>query len=65
MNDRTIPRAVRQGARTQPVESKPRPQPVRGNPTLTPDELAIALEMARTERIDRDVAAYAIRKRNQ
>jgi hypothetical protein len=63
MNDRTVVRAVRAGARTQPVERKPHPKNLRGNIALTPDELTTAMEMAREIRIKRDIASYAIRKR--
>lgn len=63
MNDRTMTRAARTGTRTQPVEGKPRPKSLRGNFTLTPDELSTAMEMAREIRTKQDIAAYAPRKR--
>ncbi|MDN4644973.1 hypothetical protein [Arthrobacter sp. PsM3] len=63
MNDRTITRAARTGTRTQPVESKPHPKSLRGNLSLTPDEVAIAMELARKIRTKQDIAAYAARKR--
>lgn len=59
--DRTITRASRQGTRTIPVES--RSKQVRGDSRIFPDEIALAVEMARNERIERDIAAYGIRKR--
>jgi hypothetical protein len=63
MNDRTIPRAVRQGARTAPVEHKPRPKKIRGNISLTPDELVTAMEMARAERVEQQIRDYTHKKR--
>jgi hypothetical protein len=63
MNDSTVQRAVRHGAKTVAVEHKPHPKSLRGNLTLTPDEITTAMEMARELRIKRDIAAYAIRKR--
>lgn len=63
MNDRTITRASRRGARTQPVESKPHPKSLRGNLALAPDELTTAMEMAREIRVKQDIASYAARKR--
>lgn len=62
--DRTITRAWRQGVQTARVESG---RPARANTAaaLGPDELAAAMELARTERIERDIAAYGIRKRDQ
>lgn len=63
MNDRTITRAARQGARTVPVERKPHPPTIRGNVTLTPDELELAMEMARSDRLEQSLRDYAHRKR--
>lgn len=62
MNDRTITRASRQGTRSVPID-QPRTTRIRNDTQFFPDEIALAVEMARTERIERDIAAYAIRKR--
>ncbi len=64
MNDRTITRASRQGTRTAPIEGR-KAKYIRGEIKLSPEELAIAMELARGDRIDRDLAAYAIRKRDE
>jgi hypothetical protein len=63
MNDRTVVRAARQGTHTVPVDPAARSKRVRGNIPLAPDEVQLAVEMARTERIERDIRAYALRKR--
>lgn len=63
MNDRTVHQAVKGGAKTVPVQDKPRAKTIRGNVTLTPDELGIALEMARGERLEHEIRDYAYRKR--
>lgn len=63
MRDTTITRASRVGAKTVPVEHKPRPKSLRGNIRLTADELTTAMEMARELRIKSDIASYAVRKR--
>lgn len=62
MRDNPVHRAYRQGAKTTPVEHK-RPKEIRGNVALTADELALALEMARGERVEQDIRDYAYRKR--
>lgn len=62
MNDQTIPRAARAGVRTVPVEKRVRPRRVRNNTRLTPDEIAAAVDMARSDRTERDIAAYRVRK---
>jgi hypothetical protein len=63
MNDRTIPRAIKQGTRSQPVsDRRRRPIRLRGDVTLAPDELALAMELARAERIKNDIAAYALER---
>jgi len=64
VNDRTVIRACRAGAKTVPVDRWPRPKSIRGNVTLAPDELTTAMEMARELRIKRDIAAYAARKKS-
>lgn len=57
-------RATRRNLSTQPAQgSRARPKTLRGNLALTPDELLTAMEMARAQRIERDIASYAIRKR--
>ena len=63
MIDRTMHQAVKGGAKTVPVGNKPRPKTIRGNETLTPAELSIALEMARSDRLEQDIRDYAHRKR--
>lgn len=63
MNDRLVARAKRFGTKSKPVESKARPSTARGKDPLEPDEVAAAMEMARQDRIDRDIRAYAERKR--
>jgi hypothetical protein len=61
MNDNTVKRAIKQGARSQPVsDRRRRPIRLRGEVTLAPDELALAMELARAERIKDDIAAYAL-----
>ena len=63
MNDRTVQRAVKGRARTVTVESKPKAKKVRGNVTLTPDELTLALDMARSDRLEQELRDYAHRRR--
>jgi len=63
MNDRTVQRAVKGRARTVPVDSKPKAKKVRGNVTLTPDELTLALDMARSDRLEQELRDYAHRRR--
>jgi hypothetical protein len=63
MNDRTVHRAVRSGAKTVPIDTRGRPKVIRGNIELTPDELSIALEMARGERLEQDLRDYSYQKR--
>ena len=58
MNDRTITRACRAGAKTVPVDGRPRPKEIRGDVTLDPDELALALELARADRIEQQIRDY-------
>jgi hypothetical protein len=64
MNDRTVTRAARAGTKTTPVESRARPKPIRGNIDITPDEVALAIEMANADRIKQDIRDYADRKRH-
>lgn len=63
MIDRTVHQAVKGGAKTVPVTDKPRPKTIRGNVALTPAELSLALEMARSDRLEQDIRDYACRKR--
>lgn len=60
MIDRTIARAVRQGARTQPIPRtstrKPRAQK---SPALTPEQIAQAVQDARDTRIHADLLDYS------
>lgn len=63
MRDTTIGRAIRLGTRTIPVESRSRV--IRGDVRIFPDEVALALEMARADRTEQDIAAYKARKAAQ
>lgn len=65
MNDRTVTRACRAGAKTIPVEKPRRAKKITGNITLTPSELALAMELARADRIEQDIQNYRDRKGNQ
>ena len=60
MNDRTVHRAIHQGTRTVPVESRSRV--IRGDVRIFPDEVQLALEMARDDRTEQAIAAYKARK---
>ena len=62
MNDRTITRACRQGAKTTPVEGKPRRFRIYNNVVLTQEEIELAVEMARADRMEHDIRAYAYKK---
>ncbi|UUG70006.1 hypothetical protein SEA_ZUCKER_47 [Arthrobacter phage Zucker] len=63
MNDRTVHQAVKRRAKSVAVESRARPKQIRGNIDITPDELALALDMARKDRVEQDIRDYAHRKR--
>lgn len=63
MNDRTVHRAIHQGAKTARIESKPRPRQIKVNADLAADEVAAAVAMARDERAEQDIREYAERKR--
>lgn len=65
MNDRTIPRACKAGARTVPVDRPRRAKKISGNITLSPSELAIAMELARADRVEQQIRDYTYRKANQ
>lgn len=57
-------RATRRNLATQPIpRGKPHPKKLRGNVTLSPDELSTAMEMARDLRLKDDIRRYAARKR--
>ncbi len=63
MIDRTVKQAATAGIRTQPVPSPRRnARYIRGDIRLAHEEVAIAVEMARSERVEQDIAAYARRK---
>lgn len=61
MNDRTVSRAARHGIQTVPVESA-KPKQKQYEPKLRPDEITLALELARQKRVKDDIAAYATRR---
>jgi len=65
MIDNTVKRAIRSGAKTTPVERKPRRFRIYNNVVLTQEEIALAVEMARADRIERDIRAYAYKKGSQ
>jgi len=65
MNDRTVHQAIKGRAKTAPVESRARPKTIRGNIDLTPDELSLAIDMARSARIEHDICEYKDRKRSK
>ncbi len=61
MNDRTVTRASRRGTHTVPIEA--RSKRIRSDTKLYPDEIALAVDMARADRIERDIEAYAHKKK--
>lgn len=63
MNDRTITRASRRGIKTAPI-TKPHPTrtTIRSDIRLTAEEIAVALELARGDRLEEQIEAYALRK---
>jgi len=63
MRDNIVHRAYRQGAHTVPVDQVKRPKRLRGNIRVSPDEITLAVQLARADRIERDIADYAARKR--
>ena len=63
MNDRTITRASRRGNHTVPVDNHPKRTTIRSDIRLTPEEIAVAMQIAQADRIERDIDAYALRKR--
>jgi len=62
MRDATITRACRQGAKTTPVEGKPRRFRIYNNVVLTADEIELAVEMARADRLEQQLRDYAYKK---
>jgi hypothetical protein len=63
MNDRTITRASRRGTKSTPIEQHPKRTTIRSNIRLTPEEIAVAMELARSDRVEEQIEAYALRKR--
>lgn len=64
MSDQPSHRATRRNLATQPIpRGKPHPKNIRGNITLSPDELALALEFARADRLEQQLRGYAWKKR--
>lgn len=61
MRDTTVSRASRQGTRTLPIEhGRPRtPKP--GHEPISPDEWAEIIHLARTQRTEEAITAYAKR----
>lgn len=62
MRDNPVHRAYRQGAHTVPVDPAARSKRIRDNPRLAPDEIQLAVEMARSDRVEQDIRDYAYRK---
>ena len=65
MNDNTVKRAIRQGTKTTPVEGKPRRFRIYNNVVLTQEEIALAVEMARADRLEQQLRDYAYKKGNR
>ena len=65
MNDNTVKVASRQGIKTARINRATGASSLRkvNQFTYTAEEMAAALERERLKRIERDIAAYAIRKR--
>lgn len=63
MNDRTIVRASRAGAHTTRVLTPDRKNHYDRAPYFTAEEVARFVAEEREKRTERDIAAYAIRKR--
>ena len=62
MRDMTITRASRHGVRTLPVEQGRPRTPKPGHEPISPDEWAEIIHLARTQRTEEAITAYA-RKR--
>ena len=65
MRDNTVKQAIKAGARTTPVERKPRRFRIYNNVVLTADEIELAVDMARADRIEQSIRDYAYKKGNQ
>jgi len=65
MRDTTVSRACRQGTKTTPIENKPRRFRIYNNVVLTQEEIALAVEMARTDRVEQSIRDYAYKKGNR
>ena len=65
MRDATVSRACRQGTKTTPVEGKPRRFRIYNNVVLTQEEIALAVEMARADRLEQQLRDYAYKKGNR
>ena len=65
MRDTTVSRACRQGTKTTPIENKPRRFRIYNNVVLTSDEIELAVEMARADRIEQSIRDYAYKKGNR
>jgi hypothetical protein len=63
MNERTVTNASRRGTRTVPIPNRPKrirhDRPI----TLSAEELALAMEIARHERTEQQIRDYTHRKR--
>jgi len=64
MRDRTVKQAIRSGVRTTPIERKPRRLRIYNNVVLTQDEIKLAVEMARADRIEQQIRDYAYKRGN-
>jgi hypothetical protein len=62
MRDRTVTRASRHGARTVPIEHGKPAAPKPGHEPINPDEWAEIIHLARQQRTEEAITAYA-RKR--
>lgn len=63
MRDMTITRASRRGTKTSPVENHPKRTTIRSDIRLTAEEVAVALDIARSDRVEAEIEAYALMKR--
>jgi len=62
VRDSTVSRACRQGTKTTPVEGKPRRFRIYNNVVLTQEEIELAVEMARADRIEQSIRDYKYQK---
>ena len=65
MMDRTVNQAVKGHAKTVRLDDKPKAKTIRGNVRLAPDEIALALDMARSDRLEQELSDYAYRTRSR